>query len=199
MSSSYYENQGSNNTYMDLQYNLMYFVVKPIEEGKSLKANMKASISKLNPFGSSAKPEAEEVEEIKPPYNNIILWDIPKRVKAELFSPDELEPEERLQTIFFEKRFDEEKRLMTYSEPDRVINNLKTEVFEPLNKMLITSYCPQRKQHCLWACSKWGDNKQRLAFFRDRTAWHFDALNQQIRIIEWLDNDVKITEIDWKE
>lgn len=199
MSSRYYENHAGTNTYMDLQYNLMYFIVAPFEEQKNLKANIKASVSKLNPFGS-AKPETEgEEEKPKPPYNNIILWDIPKRVKVQLFSPEELEPEERLQSIFFEKRFDEENKVMTYSQPDRVINSLKTETFEPLNKMLITSYCPQRKQHCLWACSKWGDNKQRLAFFRDSTAWHFDALNQQIRIIEWLDNDVNITEIDWQE
>jgi hypothetical protein len=177
---SYQQNQ---NAYIEPQFNLIYFIVSPIEE-----VEKGSFISKIS--GKKAEVSTKS-------YNNIVLWDVPKGLKVRLFSEDELEAGESIQSIFFECGYDDETQKMSYSLPDRVVSSYKSAPFEPLDKLIISSYCPQRKQHCLWTCDKWGDNKQRLCFLESGANWHFDAYNQKIRIMTWGDNDIDITEIDW--
>jgi hypothetical protein len=171
------------NAYIEPQFNLIYFIVSPTEEeGKS------SFSSKIG--GKKAEPSTK-------PYNNIVLWDVPKGLKIRLFADDELEAGESFDAIFFECGYDEDSHKMRYSLPDRVVSSYKSAPFEALDKLLISSYCPERKQYCLWTCDKWGDNKKRICFLERGASWHFDAYNQKIRIMNYGDNDIDITEIDW--
>lgn len=173
----------------DNQYNLLYCIVQPKEEEDE---ESKSSVSsKLFGSGKKGKVPARS--------NNVVVWDVPKQLKIVLFTESMLEAGERVQSIFMEHRIDTEAQRIVYTDQHRIINNhLPTPFTEPNNRVLITTYVPDMRKYCLWSCSKFGDNLQRLRFLSPTCDWHLDELGQTLRFVEWGDNDAEIHELPWR-
>lgn len=177
----------------DNQYSLLYCIVRPTEEEEDEKKS--SSSSKL--FSASSAKAGRKTETVRS--NNLVIWDVPKQLKIHLFSDSMLEAGEWIQSIFMEHRFDEAAQRMVYTDANHVINNFGSSVYkEPNDRLLITTYVPDTRKYCLWSCTKFGENLQRLRFLSSHTDWHLDEISQCLRFVEWGNNDVHIQELAWR-
>ena len=78
--------------FYDPQFNLLYVFVAPLGEEK------KSILSRMSSSSSSDTG-----------YTNVVLWDIPKKAKKNLFSSQELSKDEHITAILFETGYNAEK------------------------------------------------------------------------------------------
>jgi len=167
-----------NSPYYDPQFNLLYVFVSPQSEKKGL--------SKLSSFSS------DEVGS-----TNIILWDIPKKQKKAIFAPQELSKDEYVTHLLFETGYNAAENKRLFNSEAYIFNNRPLTPREPVNKVLIATHHRSNKQTTLWFGDKFATEKFKIATFSDAASWHLDVQNGDIRIIEQLDNDIKVLELRW--
>lgn len=128
---------------------------------------------------------------------NILIWDVPKRTKFNLFAEGELAATEFVQSITFEQRYDATKKQFIFNDYTHVMRN--EPLFEriPRDKVIVNTYNQATDQQTLWICNKWGISKSKLMPFAGQAQWHLDMYNNVIRIMEWQNNDVRIIEAEW--
>lgn len=166
--------------FYERQYNLLYIFVYPkviTQTGGLLSKKM------------SSKTDYNHI-------SNIVLWDIPKQIKTHLFAEGELEGEQ-IRSITFEQKYDKEEKCILFNNNKGIWNNVEVFEREIRDKLLIETYHPEKEEHYLWILDKWGFEKQRVATISKGTKWHLDVWNSTIRIVQPLENDVKLTNIDW--
>ncbi len=163
--------------FYDPQFNLLYVMVSPRSEKKGL--------SKLSSY-------SEEVG-----VTNIMLWDIPKKQKKAIFADQELAKGEYISHLLFETGHSADKNERTFNDYQHVFNNHPLTTREAVNKLLIATHHQTNKEITLWFADKFGFDKFKIATFSDANSWQLDVRNGDIRIIEQLDNDIKVLELRW--
>lgn len=166
--------------YLDSQYNLIYFLTQP---------QPKKSTDLLSKLASSSSAHHGAT--------NVLVWDVPKRVKFNLFAEGELAPTEYIASITFEQGYDAQKKQLIFNDYTHVVRN--TPLFEraPREMLIIEVYNRATEQMTLWTCDKWGIRKSKLMPFPSHAEWHLDIFNGTLRIMEWQHNDVRIVEVEW--
>ena len=166
--------------YLDNQYNLIYFLTQP-QPQKSSGVLSKLSSTSHEPYGAT----------------NVLVWDVPKRAKSNLFAAGELSPTEYIRSITFEQGYDAQKKQLIFNDYTHVVRN--TPLFEraPREMLIIEVIDHATHQLTLWTCDKWGIRKAKLMPFPSHAQWHLDIFNGTLRIMEWQNNDVRIVEVEW--
>ncbi len=166
--------------FYDPQFNLLYVFVAPLGEEK------KSILSRMSSSSSSDTG-----------YTNVVLWDIPKKAKKNLFSSQELSKDEHITAILFETGYNAEKNERIFNDNAYVFNNRPLTPREAVNKMLVATQNRSNKTTTLWFGDKFGNNKFKIATFSETASWHLDVHNGDIRIIEPLNTDIKVLELRW--
>jgi hypothetical protein len=167
--------------HFDPQFNLLYCFVAPMPNDNE------SILSRISSFSGSEWAG----------YNNVMIWDIPKKKKFALFSPKELSEKESVNYILFETGYDLEKNERIFNDNSHILNNKPFTKRDPVNNMIIETYNRENKQNTLWFSDKWGLEKFKIATFSEIASWHLDVQNGDIRIIEPIDKDIKVLELRW--
>jgi hypothetical protein len=65
------------------------------------------------------------------------------------------------------------------------------------DKLLISTYNPEKETYTLWASNKKGEHLQKLIDFRAFDEWHIDVKNSKLRIVKQRDLKITIKNLDW--
>jgi hypothetical protein len=65
------------------------------------------------------------------------------------------------------------------------------------DKLLISTYNPEKETYTLWTSNKKGEHLKKLIDFRDFDEWHIDVKNSKLRIVEQRGLKITIKNLDW--
>ncbi|MFK7936770.1 MAG: hypothetical protein AB8G22_24870 [Saprospiraceae bacterium] len=165
---------GRRDTEYDREFNLLYIKVNPTIKTGIVKSKTEVDIKTIS---------------------NLAIYEIEKDNLIHFF---EKGTKNKIVHYFYETCYNEKLERMDFNTQSyQIFNNQNIEKREKSDKLFMVTEKEQTNEYELWISSRSGINKQMVKRFQKELDWRIDVYNKKVLFIHKLENEIKVTSIDW--